>query len=69
MGVQSLFTQFLKFAGNVARLFTVLVEVTDVFLIVNAVTPCFLNGFLFIQFFLYPGGGKGKDKKVKAKKD
>lgn len=65
MGVQSAFASFLKVGGNLARLFTVLVEVDDILIKLNLVISFILNSAVFVQFFIYPGlEKKGAEVKI-----
>jgi len=53
-GNLAMLTVLMNFGGNIARMFTVMVETSNdpLFVLSNAI-PIVVNGYLFLQFFLY----------------
>ena len=62
-GDQAFLTVFLSFAGNLARLFTIIVEVKSLLLIATYGTYVLLTGIQFTQFLMFWGAKLEDDKK------
>lgn len=54
MGVQAFSSSVLRVLGNIARIFTLFVEVDDFFLKFNVLLAASLNFAVLMQFFFYP---------------
>lgn len=71
MGVQVFVPALMRVAGNLARIFSIFVEVDDFWVKFNIVLSTFLNFSMMCQFFFYPGlekvGGKEVGKKVEER--
>ena len=65
MGVQSPLESIMKVGGNVARLFTSVVEVGDPMIILNLLVSTVLNATVLGQFLVYPSEKKVADTKQK----